>query len=367
MRIGIDASTLLKEHRTGKENHIVRLVRHLAEIDQQNAYYICYRVSRLRRSRACYVPGQGNFHRKLIQEPLNLLFERRLDVFHGPELRLPKYRHPALVSTLHDLFSVVSENFGSAEFREKKKIQYQSVIARAARIICISDHTRRDAIRHLDVPEEKLVVVHEGIGEQFQPQGEDEHQRVREKYGLGSDFALYVGGISKRKNTQRLLEAFALVAREHDGEIELVLGGREGYGHEEVMATYRSLGIEDRCRFIGFIPEDDLPALYSAARLFVFPSLYEGFGHPVLEAMACGTPVVSSAVSAIPELAGDDAVLVDPLEARQIADGILRVLSDSQLSADLVERGKARAKLFPWTETARKTLDVYREAAEARR
>lgn len=361
MKIGIDASSYARPLRTGVARYIGCLVGALAELDADNTYFLCHRFSRLKRREHFLAVQRPNFHTRVIQEPFSRFFLRRLDVFHGPDARLPRCRGVAAVATLHDLQVFVSEEFSREGFRRKKRARYAKLVRRADHLIAVSESTRRDLIRHLGADEAKTTVVHEGVTPDFHPRPLPEQRAVRADYRLERDFALFVGAISRRKNVATLLRAFASVARGSD--LDLVLVGRPGFGYEDEMAPLGELGIEDRVHAIGFAPDRDLPALYSAATVFVFPSLYEGFGIPLLEAMACGTPVVASDTSSIPEVVGQAGLLVPPTEPEQLADATVRVVEDSGLRERLSKAGIERAREFTWERAARQTLEVYRRVA----
>jgi len=359
VKIAIDASSAAKAAITGIGTYIRALVHGLAEIDPDNTYYICNRLSRWRRRKHFLRVDRPNFRNKLIQEPFHLLFMPRLDVFHGPDARLPACGRARSVVTFHDVFSLVSDQFSDEAFRRKKRARYLELVQRATCILADSESTRQDMIRHLDADAARVRVVPLGVSSDFWPRPPEEQAAVRRKYGLEGDFILYVGVITRRKNTRRVIEAFGRVARERS--LTLVLAGRPGYQSEDELAPIDELGLGERVKLAGYVAAEDLPALYSAARLFLFPSLYEGFGIPILEAMACGTPVVTSACSSMPEVAGEAAVLVDPYDVDAIAGGVRRLLDDEGLRHRLRGAGIERARLFPWTRTARETLRAYRD------
>jgi glycosyltransferase involved in cell wall biosynthesis len=187
--------------------------------------------------------------------------------------------------------------------------------------------------------------------------------RVRRRYGLPERFALFLGAMEPRKNLLRLLDAWANIKPAIRHETWLVVAGADGWLNDGVRARVAALGLTDHVRFTGYVDSDDVAALYSLATVFAYPSLWEGFGLPVLEAMACGTPVLASDVSSLPEVAGDAAVLVSPTDVEAIADGLTRLLDDAALRADLVARGLRRAAGFSWERCARETLAVYRAVA----
>lgn len=360
MRIAIDCSAAAKEKRTGVGKYVERLVKALAEVDRENTYYLCHRLSRLPERKHFLRVGQPNFRNRLIQEPFHFLLMPGLDVFHGPDARLPACRRVKSVVTFHDVFSLVSEEFADERFRRMKAGRYRDLVARASCIIAVSESTKRAIVEHLGADPSRIRVVPEGVPEEFRPREAEEQAAVARKHGIQKDFLLYVGAVTRRKNIRRMVQAFGQVAKARD--VVLVLAGRPSFGAEGELAAIDELGLGDRVRLLGFVPDEDLPALYSAARLLLFPSLCEGFGMPLLEAMACGTPAVTSNASSLPEVAGEAALLVDPTDTKAIAEATLRLLEEEPLRQRLREKGIERARLFPWTRTARETLAAYRDA-----
>ena len=225
-------------------------------------------------------------------------------------------------------------------------------------VIAVSDCTKRDAVRLYGLDEAKIKVIHEGVNPRFCTAPPEAISVVRQKYGLPKDFILSVGTIEPRKNLTSLLEAYR-VLRDRRGECKLVIVGQKGWLYEGFFRRLRELGLKDEVIFPGFVPDEDLPALYSAADLFVFPSLYEGFGLPVLEAMACGAPVITSNTSSLPEVAGDAALLVDPTSIEALTHAMRNVLESKQLRDELSAKGYEQAAKFNWESAARETLAVY--------
>jgi glycosyltransferase involved in cell wall biosynthesis len=256
----------------------------------------------------------------------------------------PAYGGRAVVN-VHDLsFESNPELMG-----RRDRLMFRTFVPRSARradrVLAISERTKRDLIEHYRIPERKIVVTPLGVDPTFRPNGTapDEPR-----------YALFVGGIQPRKDPLTASEALALV----DGDLRLVLVGDEKRGGDEVRSAVRRLGLEPRVEFAGYVEHDGLAALYRGAACLVFPSRYEGFGLPVLEAMASGTPVVATTAGAVPEVAGDAAVLVEPGDPEALAEGIRKALGDRER---LVAAGLERARRFTWAETARRTLAVYRE------
>jgi glycosyltransferase involved in cell wall biosynthesis len=224
--------------------------------------------------------------------------------------------------------------------------------------------TKCDLIERYGTEPDKITVVYPGYDEAtFQPVRDEEViEAVKARYGIAGDYILFVGTLQPRKNLIRLVKAFA-DCRSPIADCRLVIAGKKGWLYQEIFRRVEELGLEKKVVFTGYVPEGDLPALLSGAHLFVFPSLYEGFGLPVLEAMACGTPVVCSNASSLPEVAGDAALMVDPLDVEGLATAMERVLSDEELRAELTERGFKQARKFSWERCARETLAVLERAA----
>jgi glycosyltransferase involved in cell wall biosynthesis len=227
-------------------------------------------------------------------------------------------------------------------------------------VIAISECTREDAIRLYSVEDSKIQVIYAGVSPRFHPLPAGEIDSVRQKYRLPEQSLLFVGTIEPRKNLDMLLSAVHSLHKSGFG-LELVIVGKKGWRSESFFKKRRDLGLEKHVRLAGLVPEEDLPAIYNAASLFVFPSIYEGFGLPVLEAMACGAPVVCSNTSSLPEVAGDAAYQVNPLDEEEFSGAINRVLHDADLRRSMRERGFAQAAKFSWEETARQTLAVYHQ------
>lgn len=362
MKAALDASSAAKPGGSGIQVYIRSLVGALAALPGDHEFTLCYRASRFK-NRNYFLPlPDKRFKEKIIQEPFNPLFGRSVDVFHGPDARLPGYERPALVATIHDLFSLVSDDFADEKFRTKKRKRYADLAARADVIIVPSESTAIDVKKHLSVVPERLKIVPHGVGEAFRPQGEDEIERVRAKLGIRKDeYVLYVGNVSARKNTARLVRAFRAAIASIEEPPVLVIAGSDGYGSEE---TDREIEASPPGAVIktGYVDDLDLPALYSGAAVFAFPSLYEGFGIPVLEAFACETPVVCSTAASLPEVAGDAAFMVDPSDENALGRGILDALEGGERVAALVEKGKKRVDAFTWKSCAEKTLAAYEYA-----
>jgi glycosyltransferase involved in cell wall biosynthesis len=284
--------------------------------------------------------------RSLLAEPLG---PRSADLFHGLNQRLPDLPLCAAVSTFHDLFVLTSE-YSTAEFRERFAGQARRAAAGSSAIITVSEFTKAQVVSLLGVPADRVHVVHHGIRTLPYP------RMAREKVILN------VGAIQARKNLLRLVAAFETV----DPSYRLVLAGSRGFGADEILARIEKSPARDRISVPGYVSNADLAGYYARAAIFAFPSLDEGFGMPVLEAMAAGAPVIASNSSALPEVAGDAALLVDPEDTEALATALRSVIENKSLRNELCSRGSQRIGVFTWENAVRKTWDVYREVLKTR-
>lgn len=288
----------------------------------------------------------------------------RLDVVHDPNGIAP-FLGPSggarRVVTIHDAFAYVCPDQHNWLDNWRYRWLLPQASHRADMVITVSECSRRDLIRYLGISPAKVRTTQEGVDARFRAVADSAERRaVLARYQIDSSYLLYIGGLNARKNVARLLEAYALVRRLHPNVL-LVIGGKRQWQTAEIEQTFRRLNLDDHVHFTGYLDDADLPALYSAAEGFVFPSLYEGFGLPPLEAMACGTPVVTSNASSLPEVVGDAALTVDPGDVEGLAAAIHRVLTDDPLRANLRQRGLMRAAQFRWERTARETLAIYEQ------
>lgn len=284
------------------------------------------------------------------------LFTGPLDIVHAPDFVLPPTRARTLL-TVHDLtFLVYPECFEPALQRYLTRVVPRS-LKRANQVLVDSQASRDDLIRLLHIAPDRITVVYPGIDARFCPLPASTTAPVRQRLGLPRDFLLFVGTLEPRKNIVRLIEA----CHRLPAALPLVIAGRKGWLYEEIFQTVARLAMQEQVQWLDFVADSDLPAVYNLARVFVYPSLYEGFGLPVAEALACGTPVVTSQVASLPEVAGDAAVLVNPLDTSAIAAGITAALARSE---QLRASGPAQARRFTREAAAQSLLDCYRAVSD---
>jgi alpha-1,3-rhamnosyl/mannosyltransferase len=276
------------------------------------------------------------------------------DIFHATNLVRRPPRRVKLTTTVHDMTSwLMPELHPSANRRADASLA--ELMRKADGIIAVSESTKQDVVRALGIAEEKITVIHSGIAEEFFSVDAKAVDAVRAKFGLSKPFALYVGTIEPRKNLDRLLEAWESLPALTREEFDLVLAGPIGWASEATAARVRSH------RYLGYVAEADLAPLTAAATIFAYPSLYEGFGFPVVQAMAAGVPVLTSCVSSLPEVAGDAALLVDPKSVAEIRDGLARLLGSSELRTELAARGRQRSAQFQWQVCAGKSWQFWED------
>jgi glycosyltransferase involved in cell wall biosynthesis len=354
----------------GVHQYICQLLRHLGQIDDG----LCYTV----------LLGEGELPPDVSlpslrsrwptgRVPVRVLWEhlaqpwvlRRIkaDLVHGPVFIAPLISTCPTVITIHDLSFIRLPHLFRPGNRLYLTVMTRLSARRARRLIAVSAHTASESVQLLGVPRERIDVVYHGVDPAFRPLPKDAVETFRRQHGLPDRFVLCVGTLEPRKNHTRLVEAFARI---YDGKSKLVLVGGKGWFYDELFAKVEALGLSDAVIFPGYVTNEGLPLWYNAATAFAYPSLYEGFGMPILEAQACGTPVLASNVPPLPEAAGDAALMADPYDVEALATNLDRLLTDKSLRSELRERGMAHARQFTWTHTAQETARVYRRAVYRR-
>ena len=371
MRIAIDAHSV-GTGLGGNESYATNLIEALAEIDQTNCYtlYVTKReaVERFGNRWPNFSVRSTLPHTPLIRIPLTLSAELRrnpVDVLHV-QFTAPPFSPCPVVVSIHDLsFEHLPQTF-KWRSRKQLRITVRRTARQASQVIALSEYARNDIVKTYQVSPDKISVIPLAAADHFRPiRDAEELQRVRQTYGIEGEYMLSVGAIQPRKNLGRLVAAYShLRGAKPEGKLpKLVLAGKCAWLYDETLRAIEELELSDSIILTGYVPESDLPALYSGALCFIYPSYFEGFGLPPLEAMQCGVPVIVGDRTSLPEVVGDAGVLVDPFDVHALAAAIEKVVSDSNLRAKLSVQGLARAKLFEWRETARQTLAVYQKAA----
>lgn len=364
MRVVIDATPLLVRS-AGVKNYLYYWIEHLRRAsgkDTVDTFPALPRLDHLRHDSS--VAGRSRTLTGLAAlaianyTPLPVLdaFARGADLFHASVLVHRPPSRVRLTATIHDLTTfLMPELHPAANLRAERS--FAELVRRAHGLIAVSESTRNDAVRVLGLPPEKIAVIHSGVADAFFECTPGDAGAVRARYGLHRPFVLFVGTIEPRKNLDLLLDAFAALPAGLREEFEMVVAGPVGWQAGRTVEHLRAV------RYLGYIPEADLAPLTAAASVFAYPSLYEGFGFPVAQAMAAGVPVVTSNVSSLPEIAGDAALLVDPRSLAELTAALERLLASAELRRRLAASGRARAARFRWSECATQSLDFFRQTA----
>ena len=368
MRIALDVSPLAS-NRAGIGTYIAHLLNALVRIAPEHDYWL-YTTQPLPEKDRAVFGAHPNV--RIVRCPALLMGLRarwdRIDLFHGLNFKLRGWGRYGGLVTIHDL---ALDRLGLPSrklFGQRRSfLRTKRTALRAAHVVTVSEHSAKDIVELYGVPPGRIAVVPNAVGPEFYPVSDPGHKTaVRARYGISHEsFVLSGGGTEPRKNIVRLIEAFGRAPRLRE-TANLVVVGSMGRGAEAIHDAVRRSQLESAVILPGHVPLEDLRALYSGCSLFVFPSLYEGFGMPVLEAMACGAPVVSSNAASLPEVAGDAALLVDPRDPEALAQAMTRVIEDVGLCEDLRRRGALRVKAFSWEQSARDQLRVYQELAQVK-
>ena len=366
MRIAIDARKL-RDYGIG--TYVRNLLRHLARIDQATEYVLLCRpvdvdlARQLGENFRTVTERAGPYTvREQLTVPLDLRREG-IDLFHAPHYVLPPLTPCKSVVTIHDCIHLRFPQYLPNRFAYLyARSSLWVATHRSTRVLTVSEASKRDILRYFRVPEEKIDVIYNAIDEQFDERPTDEEiRRVRERYQLDDPFVLYAGNIKPHKNLERLIEAFHTLRKHGFEHVKLLIIGDEISRYATLRRAVHRHKLHHHVRFLGFVSDKTLACLYRLAGVFVFPSLYEGFGLPPLEAMASGTPVITSNVSSLPEVVGDAALLIDPYEPDAIFQAMRRVLSEPDLANGMRSRGLARVREFSWDRSIRRVRQIYDE------
>jgi glycosyltransferase involved in cell wall biosynthesis len=374
MKIGIDISPIIGE-KTGVGYYTANLVDSLARIDRTNQYQLYPFFYHLYQSdfKTAVGPSQENFHMHCQNIPKIIIdiawhyspipkkwILGNVDILHSTTFCSPGDHYGKLIVTVYDVSFLILPEYHTEANRQHALKGTADAVRFADCIIAISDSGKKDLVKYFAADPEKVVVTHLAAKDIFTPRGLDERNRVLKKFGISGDFILFVGSFEPRKNIGTLVRAYINLPEKVKKQYSLVIAGGKGWLNTDIDAL---IGSQDsaQIRRIGYVDERDLAALYSAATVFVYPSFYEGFGLPNLEAMSCGTPVITSNTSSMPEIGGAAALYFDPHDVRQLTSLLLEVIEDENLRKELSRKGIERAGEFSWEKTARATLKIYED------
>ncbi|PIS05443.1 MAG: hypothetical protein COT81_00910 [Candidatus Buchananbacteria bacterium CG10_big_fil_rev_8_21_14_0_10_42_9] len=373
MNVGIDIRTLLETRYSGISEYTWNVVTNLLEQDNKNQYFLFYNNAnnKYQAPKLNYANAQIKSFRypnKLFNLSLVTLglpkIDRligELDWFWLPSMQFFSIsKNTKLLLTVHDVSWLHYPEFFSIKGKLwHKLVNIKQLCQRADKINAVSENTKQDLVNYLDINPEKIFVTHLGLSEMYKPiTDQNILSAVKSKYNLPDNFILFLGNLEPRKNVEGLIEAFDLASKDLTADTHLVIAGKKGWLSKSIYEMAKKSHVKDKIKFVGYVDSQDKPALYSLAQVFCYPSFYEGFGLPPLEAMACGTPVIVSNVSSLPEVVGGAGLLVDPYNKKQIADAIIKLYSDSELRDNLSLKSLEEAKNFTWDMTADELLQV---------
>ncbi|MEJ2367827.1 MAG: glycosyltransferase family 1 protein [Acidobacteriota bacterium] len=380
LRIGIDVSRTALEL-SGIGHYVRNLVESLSRVNDERHSFVLYGAffeCAPDRWKNAYVPKNKGFKlhqrhlrgamirdrwRHLKAPPDKLIGD--VDVIHSTAFVMPPVETVPSVVHIHDLSCIVHPEYHDFTNIDLVVRNILKAARQASLILTLSEKSKSDILRYLHVEEDLVRVVGAAASSRFfKKVTVEDRSRIRKHYNINNPYFLFVSSLEPRKNPIRLLQAYRLFLESVGEDIDLVFAGPKGWKNEDVHRTIHSLGLNANVKFIGYVTEEDLPALYQEALAFVYPSLYEGFGMPILEAMGSGTPVITSRIPPLTEVAGGAALLADPLNVHELAEAMCAMAESGRLREALIEKGRRRASQFNWDDIARRTLSAYEEAAE---
>lgn len=362
MRVGIDATVVAQPQIVGIGRFIQSLASAFAATDADHEFLLFYRLRAFKRPRYLWRPEDPRFKIRVLADTLDRFTLPKLDLFHATSQRLPKFAGATpYLATVHDVFYASRPEMTNPDACRLWVGRYRDIAARSRLIMTVSDYSKREIVEHLGVEEDRVRVVLEAAAPSFTPRPAMEIAAARARHGLAQPYVLFAGGFDARKNLPRAIAAFSAAAADLPPDVVLAVGGGGGPLEDESRRAAAASPVAKRIRFLGFIPDADFPALMSGCETFFFPSLFEGFGLPALEAMACGAAVVTASTTSLPQICGDAALLADPEDVDALAAALREAVGNGARRDELRARGAARARQFTWSRTAAETLELYRE------
>lgn len=354
MKLGIDASCLCTDRPTGVARYGSNLLKGLSTIESNiseiNAYYSASRFKK-----RDLIPEFENISNKFYYKNY-LPIRKNVDLIHGLDMRAPSWNQVKRVVTIHDLFLLIdtSEEVSTDSFRNKMIKKLRSTVSSLNGIIAVSESTKSDIVKILDVDPNKIYVTHLGINDDIEFSSDRDVELVKKKYNLGKNYLFFIGSISGRKNTEKMVRAFKKSGL--DTDYDFVLAGGLSHNGEKTVNAIDELGLKSSVKILSYVDDQDISALYTGSSAFVFPTLYEGFGLPILEAMACKTPVLIGNRGSSVEIASGLAEVVNPLSIESIAEGLINITKNNKID---IEAAYSHAKSFTWQRCAKSTYDAY--------
>lgn len=372
MNIGIDARAARWYRGTGIGTYTYQLIYNINLMDKINRYLLFLpdeNVSDLN-------PGDNIDFRTIAEDKKenfweeidipNILNDTGIDAYLVPQngIGLPREKKCPFIITLHDVIPYRMPDTVGPQYMQIYSREIPEIIPMTDAIITVSDYSKKDIARSLNYPIDRIFVTHLAAEDIYFPQNKSLcREFVSKKYGINNKFILYVGGFSPRKNIKGLIQAFSLIKHKLKEPFNLVILGKKGRSYYDYRDTAYELGLKDDVIFTGYVPVEELPLFYNAAHIFCYPSFYEGFGLPPLEAMACGTPTIASNITSIPEVLGDDAVYINPQDVHDISDKLLSLIEDEALRLQISFKGLRRSSMYSWKRTAVETIQVLTKLA----
>jgi glycosyltransferase involved in cell wall biosynthesis len=362
MKIGIDIRETVHE-KAGKGYYAAHLVDEILKQDKVNQYILytdcpveIYRGFKNAETRP--VGKKGLFWHKSV---LKDAYKENLDVYFSPtSYIIPAIHNPKklkVVMTVHDLVAFLFPQRHNKKAVFTEKFTLQKALKKVVKVLSVSENTKRDLVNRFNCKDNLVDIVSNAASEIYEPIPEEIYDHFKDAHNLPEKFIFCAGTLEPRKNYPTLLRGFAEVVKKMP-DVKLLIAGKRGWMFDEIYKTVHDLGIDDNVRFLGYVPERDLVYLYNLATVFVWPSLYEGFGIPPLEAMQSGCPVITSNTSSLPEVVGKGAITVDPYDEKELADAMIKVLKDSELSKELIRKGFNQSRKFSWKLSADRFLDI---------
>ncbi|MCR6545324.1 glycosyltransferase family 4 protein [Dehalobacterium formicoaceticum] len=369
MKVGIDSRAAIWYRGTGMGTYTYQLIRNIYLIDKKNEYHFFLPNEKFQGTdpltsgvfQSIAQNTDAFWETVIAQETIT---PDAIDIYHVPQNGIglpPKKDYPTVV-TVHDLIPYVLPEVAGPGYLKIFQKEMPRILEETDHVITVSEHSKKDLMTVMGVPEKMISVIYEAPESTYKPiKREVAKARIKNKYGIKGRFILYIGGFNPRKNIKGLIQAYHKIYKDLKTPCQLVILGKPSRDYPSLIKLVESLDLEEWVLFPGFIPMQDLPFFYNAGDLFAYPSFYEGFGLPPIEALACGTPTIVSNVSSLPEVVGDAALLVNPHDLLALAGAMHRVLTEPVLEQELRKKGLRRAESFSWTKTAAQTIKVYQE------